>query len=243
MRTKLFLFMLFSIVGNAQIYQLNEGIVASKKVGVDSSRSIATLDGGASSREALPAQKYYEKIGEFENNIYLKEYTEKDNGSTIIVNKNVLKESFSKATGRWTFGMMSLPIKVRFGGGSEETNNKRYFDFESGFNLGFSLGYLMNKNYTPEVKIYLVGSVGTSQVSVSPATTNNYLSAEQDNIAFSPTAGFVTQFKNDLQLIFIVGFDFLSGEVGSKWVYKDKPFIGIGLGFSAFKFGEKPKPE
>jgi len=38
----------------------------------------------------------------------------------------------------------------------------------------------------------------------------------------------------------ITGIDFLAGEIGREWVYRDKPFLGIGLGFDIAELGVKP---
>lgn len=242
MKIKLILFAnFFTIIGFAQIYQLKDNMLVTKKAGTNQSRDFSTMNSETDRKnESLNKFQYLEKIGELGDDAYFKIYSNSDNYETIIMNKYKAKEILVEDEGRWSFGIMSLPMKIRFEGGSEEENNKRYFDFESGFNIGLSIGYRINKNVSRDINSYAVFSIGTSQVRVTSDTTNGEVTSDQVNSAFSPTAGLVLKFKNDLQFITIIGIDYLSGKVGEKWVYKDKPFLGIGIGFSAFKFGEKP---
>ncbi len=188
--------------------------------------------------------KYFEKIGELNDRVFVRllpnEGDSNPTQKTFSISKSTAEEIFEETKGRWTFGLLTLPIKVRFEGGSTENKTKRYFNFEGGFNIGLSIAYRFNKNATPEIKTYGVFSVGTSQVKANAETTNDFISSEETYMAFSPTVGLVFEFKNDLQLIIITGIDYLSGKVSAEWLYRNKPFLGIGIGFSAFEFGKKP---
>lgn len=72
------------------------------------------------------------------------------------------------------------------------------------------------------------------------ANTKGFQKIKTNASAISPTTGLVVHFKKSgLQLITTIGLDFIAGELGRKWVYRNQPWLGIGVGFSIFKFGDK----
>lgn len=184
----------------------------------------------------LLKRQYLTEIASVGNDVFFKD----DSDSLITMTESDCKKIMEEVKGKWGFGIMTLPIKVRLEGGREENLSKRYFNFEGGFNLGLAVTRRFWSDDVSEIKKFFVVSINTSQVKVSSETTNKFVPNEESNMAFSPTGGFIFQFKNDLQLIAVVGIDYLSGKVGSEWVYRGKPFYGIGIGFAAFQFGEKP---
>ncbi len=188
--------------------------------------------------QKINSKNYYKKIGEIDALVMLKNTTTAD---TIFVNKYELKEKANSVTSRWNFGMITLPMKIRFGGGSEGEKTKRYFDLEAGFNLGFALSYKLSSDFRSETQSHWVLSIGTSQIKLTPESTNGKIENDLSAVAFSPSTGLIFQFNNKLQFITIIGWDFVPGKIGTEWVYKDKPFFGLGLGFSVFEIGKKPE--
>lgn len=145
-----------------------------------------------------------------------------------------------KIDARWTFGTVILPLKLRFGDTDSKGNNLRYFDFTSEVNVGLSLAWRMTRGNTRTIDTYFFGSLNLSSIPVDSANTQGFQKTKTNASAISPAAGMVINFKNSgLQLITTIGVDFMAGELGRKWTYRNQPWIGIGVGFSIFKLGEK----
>ena len=155
----------------------------------------------------------------------------------FIVPKSQLDKNFVENNSRLGFGTVILPIKVRFG--DQRNGEKFYTKFESGINLGVSLTYRLNRK-VKEVDTYVLTSFSTSQVNLDAENTNNFITSSQSAMALTPSLGLLFQFKNDLQIMLITGIDFLAGQIGREWVYRDKPFLGIGLGFNIAELGVRP---
>ena len=149
-------------------------------------------------------------------------------------------EVTTKIDARWTFGTVILPLKLRFGDTDNKGNNLRYFDFTSEVNVGLSLAWRMTRGNTRTIDTYFFGSLNLSSIPVDSANTQGFQKTKTNASAISPAAGMVINFKNSgLQLITTIGVDFIAGELGRKWTYRNQPWIGIGVGFSIFKLGEK----
>lgn len=152
--------------------------------------------------------------------------------------KNDFKEKFQKTTSRFEFGTLILPLKIRFGGAKTEKNPKRYFDFSSGLDVGLSFSGRFSSELA-KIRKNIVFNLSTSSIKVNKDNTNGKIEEETNVAALTPSVGFVFEFENSVQFIAIVGIDYLAGEVGKNWTYRDQPFLGLGMGFSIFKFGEK----
>lgn len=149
-------------------------------------------------------------------------------------------EAITQLHERWTFGTVILPLKLRFGDTDSKGNNLRYFDFTSEINVGLSLAWRMTKANSRTIDTYLFGSLNLSSIPMDSANTKGFQKIKTNASAISPTTGLVVHFKKSgLQLITTIGLDFIAGELGRKWVYRNQPWLGIGVGFSIFKFGDK----
>jgi hypothetical protein len=149
-------------------------------------------------------------------------------------------EVTTKLDARWTFGTVILPLKLRFGDTDTKGNNLRYFDFTSEVNIGLSIAWRMTRANTRTIDTYFFGSLNLTSIPVDSANTHGFQKTKTNASAISPTFGTVINFKNSgLQLIGTIGYDFMAGELGRKWTYRNQPWIGIGVGFSIFKFGDK----
>jgi hypothetical protein len=191
-----------------------------------------------SKAKTIDSQVFYEKIGEMDNVVFLKNNKTKE---VLSMNKFELKEKANEVTSRWNFGILTLPMKMRFGGGSTEKNTRRYFDLSSDFNLGLAISYKMNKkSYNKDMQMFWIVTLGTSQVKLTPESTNNFIESDQSSTAFSPSSGVVFQFNKDIQLTTLIGWDIVPGKIGREWLYRDKPFFGVGIGFKVFEIGKAP---
>jgi hypothetical protein len=173
-------------------------------------------------------------------------YTEDSNDKSVKIT-NYFKltsaefaEVAKKVEERWGFGTIILPIKLRFGDTDNQNKNLRYFDFTSEVNVGLSLAWRMSSPRSRVIDTHLIASLNLSSIPVDSANTRGFLKTPTKISAMSPTIGFLFNFKNSgLQLIASTGLDLMAGELGKKWIYRNQPWIGIGIGFSLFKFGDK----
>lgn len=129
-----------------------------------------------------------------------------------------------------SIGAMTLPIKMRF---AEKQNgiNKSYSNFTGNISLGLSVGY--KRNYTRRFALSALTGFSLSSVPVSPETTNNEVLSETNQAAVTWHLGGLMEIDN-FQLGIFTGIDYLSGKINSQWVYRNKPWLGVGIGFSFF---------
>jgi hypothetical protein len=138
----------------------------------------------------------------------------------------------------FTFGAATTIIKIR-PGSKKLINNQypAYFDFANDFNLGALFGYKNKPNRKVEfVQNFLVG-VSLSSISVDSATTQGTTKISANNSALTFSLGYVGEVKR-FQLGVFGGIDLLSGEVGRKWVYRNRPWVGLTVGISIFRTSE-----
>lgn len=143
-------------------------------------------------------------------------------------------ERCEEATLRHTFtlGVVTLPIKMRFGGKNGEGQQLRDFTFNGDINLGLSAGY----KYTRGGKYShnLLTGIALTSVPVSAATTNNLIADETNLAAITWHLGWLFSVDN-FQFGAFTGIDFLGGEAGRQWSYRNQPWLGIGIGYSIFQ--------
>ena len=86
----------------------------------------------------------------------------------------------------------------------------------------------------------MVGGIGFSSIKVTPQTTKNFIESEstQSSITFSGGAIFEIE---KFQISTFIGIDTMSGEIGRNWVYRNRPWIGLGFGYEIFKPSGKNK--
>jgi hypothetical protein len=129
----------------------------------------------------------------------------------------------------FTFGVMTIPIKLR--AGVEEA--KSYFDYEEKFNIGLSGGLKFDFNSRKKRSINFLINVSISNVKLDSLSTNGFQKTPSNNGAFTMAVGTVFQQEN-LNLGFFLGWDKVPGILGRNWAYDSRPWIGVGIGFSLF---------
>lgn len=145
--------------------------------------------------------------------------------TNIIANNSVEFESKYK---QWNVGILVLPVKVRpF---ATESGN---FDFLDGFSLGTSFSFNFDHKWVQDRSTSIVFYAGLSSFTADSAKIKE---SRQDYkiTAFSPAIGFMRE-KSGVQVCAMLGMDFPVGTIQKKWVYRNMPWISIGLGFSIFK--------
>jgi hypothetical protein len=143
----------------------------------------------------------------------------------IMLNNSV---EFESKYHQWNVGILVLPVKLR-----PFATESGYFDFLDGFSLGTSFSINLDHNWVRGRSQSIVFYAGLSSFNADSAKIKEY---RQDYkiTAFSPAVGYMIE-KSGIQLCGMIGFDFPVGAIQKKWVYRNMPWISIGLGFSIFK--------
>jgi len=137
-----------------------------------------------------------------------------------------------KRRGSFVVGASTTLIKIRPGNG-EGGENAIFSEFGNDFNIGVTAGWRIN-NWKRNVSVSLVGGIGFSSIKVTPQTTRDFIDSEstQSSITFSGGAIFEIQ---KFQISTFIGIDTMSGEIGRNWIYRNRPWIGLGFGYEIFK--------
>lgn len=164
----------------------------------------------------------------------------KDSKDSIKVNdtkdfyliKNDDIQNFSKEfeykKNKWSMGLLVLPVKLRV---FADTTGQ--FEFSDGFSLGTSFSWTLKHNWVNDKTYNLVLYAGVSSISVDSLKTRGSTNADKIP-AFSPAIGFMIE-KSGIQIGAFWGLDFPIGKIQKNWIYRNRPWFGIGLGFSIFK--------
>jgi hypothetical protein len=135
----------------------------------------------------------------------------------------------------FTVGIPTIPAKIRFGNGGNGDDG-RYFRFEGNISLGLSGGYKYSFGEDNKNAVNVLLGFTVSSVQVDNSTTKGKVSSNTSAASFSPHLGFVFE-ADKFQFGLYTGIDFLNGEPNNYWVYRNQPWLGIGLGYSIFSVG------
>jgi hypothetical protein len=132
-------------------------------------------------------------------------------------------------------GALSLPIKLRLSGDDGlDRRNKAFREIGSDFNVGATIGISLRKKTWESTSVNFTIGAGISSIKVDSTTSLGLLKTATDVTALSPTFN-ITLVHNDFNFSLSTGIDIVGGELATKWVYRNKPWIGIGLGYNLFK--------
>ena len=127
-------------------------------------------------------------------------------------------------------GNVITPVKLRF----------TPFDFTKDITLGSTFGvkYSFAKKQNAAVDGLL--GIGVSSLTIDSTSSNGKTQQPVDLLAFSTSLGIVIEFGN-AQVGAFLGFDFISNKNQNeyRWIYRNKPWISFGLGYSIFSFNIK----
>jgi len=139
-------------------------------------------------------------------------------------------EEFEFKKNAWNMGLLVIPAKLRpFAAKSGQ------FDFVGGFNMGATFSWTMKHNWKTDKTINLLGYAGVGTVNIDTLQSGNTTKPEQKNIAvFTIGTGLMWE-KKGVQISLLTGLDFPSGLTQQKWVYRNMPWIGLGIGYAIFK--------
>jgi len=133
----------------------------------------------------------------------------------------------------FTVGIPTIPAKLRFGNGGKG-EDARYFRFEGNLSLGLSGGWKYSFGEDGKYAINTLLGFTVASVSVDSLTTKGRVNSNTSAASFSPHFGFVFDVQS-FQFGLYTGIDFLYGEPNKYWVYRNQPWLGIGIGYSLFK--------
>ncbi len=133
----------------------------------------------------------------------------------------------------FTVGIPTIPAKLRFGNGGVG-DDARYFRFEGNLSLGLSGGWKYSFGEDNKYAINTLVGFTVASVAVDSLTTKGKVNSNTSAASFSPHFGFVFDVQS-FQFGLYTGIDFLYGEPNKYWVYRNQPWLGIGIGYSLFK--------
>jgi hypothetical protein len=125
-------------------------------------------------------------------------------------------------------------VKVRPGNKEGKNGYPIYYDFTNDVNLGLMFGYRFSPNPKKDLSFNALLGFGISSIPVDSLSTQGVIKSKGNQAALSPSLGGVVQL-NKFQFGVTVGLDLMAGEAGRSWVYKRRPWIGIGIGYSLFR--------
>ena len=128
-------------------------------------------------------------------------------------------------------------IKFRPGSGTPiSKDGKDYYkntDISNDFTLSLLASVKLSKAGANTDFFGLFG-VNFSSIKVTPATTQGFLASETNVGSIAPTIGFEYQIDR-VQFGLLSGIDVLTGDVNRYFVYRGRPWIALGIGFSILK--------
>ncbi|WP_341222203.1 hypothetical protein [Polaribacter atrinae] len=138
-----------------------------------------------------------------------------------------------KRRGSFVVGASTTLIKIRPGNGKESEDEVIYSEFGNDFNIGVTAGWRVS-DYKKNLSVSLVGGIGFSSIKVTPQTTRNFIDTESTQSSISYSAGAIFEIDK-FQISAFIGIDTMSGEIGKNWIYRNRPWIGLGFGYEIFK--------
>ncbi|GAA3975905.1 hypothetical protein [Mucilaginibacter dorajii] len=142
-----------------------------------------------------------------------------------------------KEQSKWSisFGTASTLLKYRPGSGKVFQNKYPInSDIGNDFSLAALVGLQLSVNSS--VNEYFLFGVNYTSIKMTPQTTQGVLTSDSNVGALTPTVAWVFEYKK-IQLGLFSGLDMPTGAAGKSWVYKGRPWFGLGIGFSIFKPG------
>ena len=127
-------------------------------------------------------------------------------------------------------GNIFTPIKLRF----------KPFDFSKDISVGttFGLKYAFHEKQNTAVDALM--GIGISSIIIDSFSVQHPIAGASDLLSFTLSYGIVLEFGN-AQIGIFSGLDFISNANQQQydWIYKNKPWISFGIGYSLFSFNVK----
>ncbi|MEQ1675651.1 MAG: hypothetical protein ABL876_03045 [Chitinophagaceae bacterium] len=134
----------------------------------------------------------------------------------------------------FTFGVMTIPIKLR----ARSKKSGTLFEFEEKFNIGISAGIKFSFNSRKDRSLSFLANTSVSTVGVDSLNTKGFQKESTSSGAFTIATGLVFK-QDDFNIGLFLGWDKVPGVLGRNWTHYGKPWIGVGIGFSLFTISLK----
>ncbi len=132
-------------------------------------------------------------------------------------------------------GAATSIIKIR--PGIKETHDEPfpiYFDFGNDFSLGVLFGVKFTKKRpTANSAFNLLCGFGTVALHADSVNTKGFLTTPTNNQGLYGSIGAVFDYQ-DFQFGLFTGLDWMTGKTGTFWIYRNRPWVGISIGYSIF---------
>lgn len=127
-------------------------------------------------------------------------------------------------------GNIFTPIKLRF----------KPFDFSKDISVGTTFGLKYAFHEKQNTTIDALMGIGISSLVIDSFSAKKSMMATNDLLSFTFSYGLVLEFGN-AQIGIFSGVDFISNanQQQYEWIYKNKPWISFGIGYSLFSFNVK----
>ncbi|MES2648089.1 MAG: hypothetical protein V4717_14525 [Bacteroidota bacterium] len=215
-----------TIVGaGSERIEANKIFIIKNIIGADYIIQISKFTSGNAAANALNAKFVVNAAGE---DIFFR-LPQIDSKDSYALNA----EKFQKK-GIFTVGASTTLIKIRPGQKEPKDGYNIYSEFGNDFNIGISAGFKFKPYRRLEVSHSLVGGLSFSSIKVTPYTTKNFIESESTQACVTFSAGYVFEY-NKFQVSVFTGLDMMSGEIGRNWIYRNRPWIGLGFGFQIFR--------
>ncbi|MEM6686582.1 MAG: hypothetical protein AAF617_12445, partial [Bacteroidota bacterium] len=152
-----------------------------------------------------------------------KKYVEDGTSKFFRVKKDIFEETTDKMYSRYageTFGVVSIPFKIRLGAD----------DFETNANIGLNLGlrYRWNRRLEDRWILQPIIGIGISDIPLNEQNSN--VEEAENRTAMSLSLGLMLNISKDVNLGVFCGVDRLNKANQSvQWKYQDKGWFGIGI--------------
>lgn len=138
-----------------------------------------------------------------------------------------------KRSGSFLVGASTSLLKVRPGRTSNNNRDAIFSEFGNDFNIGLTAGWQFT-SWKKNISAAALVGMGYSAIKVTPQTTRNTITTESTQSAITISGGVYFEIQR-FQLSIFTGLDIMSGEIGTQWIFKDRPWIGLGFGFEIFQ--------
>lgn len=136
--------------------------------------------------------------------------------------------------GLFTVGVATSLIKIRPGRKEPKNGYNIYSEIGNDFNIGVSAGWKFKPYRRLQLSHSLVGGLSFTSIKTTTYTTKDFLQSESTQACVTFSAGYIFEY-NKFQISAFSGIDVMSGEVGRKWIYRNRPWYGLGFGFQIFR--------
>lgn len=144
-----------------------------------------------------------------------------------------------KQMGSWIFNVATTLVKMRPGKKEPKDNYKIYTEINNDINIGGNFGYRF-ADAINEKSFSVVAGFAFSSIKVTPYSSKEFLKSDEMVGCGTLSLGAIFEVEK-FQVCLFSGIDIMPGEVGRNWIYRDRPWIGIGFGYQLVRTNAEGK--